>query len=223
MSLPPLLARVVADPDAALAPLGDGPARVNTELAVRSFLAGVALYGDGGHADLLARLATLELRPRAFAWEGVGLAAWSRGPARFLALEALSSTPSVLMAVGAGWASALAGREPPAMAMPEQVRDALEDGHGFCRALLRRRFDTSTAAGDRGIGRALYFLHGGRPAAIARMVASLDRRRAEGVWRGIGVASIFVGTEVDRAELASIGGAALVEGQALAQQLLASV
>lgn len=220
------LERFFASAGQALALLGDGPARRRTEQAVQAFIAGARAWQAGE----LARLDELE----PFAWEGAGLAAALLGQPE----APLLARPdrATLIFVGLGWARALAGGplEPPPAAWLARHGDAawmLLDGQGFVVELFRRRRADTGAPGtaiadalDQGRGRALYFVHGGRPTAIERSVSALGQARARALWRGVGIASRFTNglDEATRAQLRSAGGASLREGEARAALLLGS-
>jgi hypothetical protein len=99
------------------------------------------------------------------------------------------------------------------------------DGYGFDLAYFRTdrvigaqwrpapypwqgRADYFPRAVDQGIGRALWFVHGGRTERLASAVASFaDARRAD-LWSGIGLAAVFAGGSghADLAALADDAG-----------------
>ncbi|MFV8756117.1 DUF1702 family protein [Nannocystaceae bacterium ST9] len=208
----------------AFALLGEGPARSRTEHAVATFVAGARAWAAGELASID------ELEP--FAWEGAGLAAALRGEPE----APLQARPerATLIFVGLGWARTLthaAIEAPPATWLARFGESAwsLLDGQGFAAELFRRRLAERERPGspiadhlDQGRGRALYFVHGGRPAAIARSVSALGQARASALWRGVGIASRFTDglDEPTRAELRAAGGDALSEGERLALALL---
>lgn len=217
--------RFFAGAEQAYALLGEGPASARTEHAVRVFLAGARAWHEGRHEQLD------ELEP--FAWEGAGLAAALVGDPE----SPLIARPerATLIFVGIGWARSLAGSaiEPPTDDWQSRFGSStwmVLDGQGFAAELFRRRragiCDLGTAIADpydQGRGRALYFIHGGRPRAIARAIAALERTRAHALWRGVGIASRFTDglDDTTRAELRDVGGEPLREGEAMALHLLA--
>ncbi|WP_329060288.1 DUF1702 family protein [Amycolatopsis sp. NBC_01480] len=98
------------------------------------------------------------------------------------------------------------------------------DGYGFDRAY----FDTRRWVGeqaepepypwagcpeyfgrafDQGVGRALWFIHGGRPAAVAEAVGRFAGRRRPDLWSGVGLAATFAGG-AGRADLGQLPRAA---------------
>jgi hypothetical protein len=217
--------RFFAGAEQAFRLLGDGPARERTEQAVRTFIAGARAWHEGRFEQLDA------LEP--FAWEGAGLAAALGGDPE----APLLARPerATLIFVGIGWARSLAGAglEAPNEDWQRRLGHAawmVLDGQGFATELFRRRRGSFGDPGtrladafDQGRGRALYFVHGGRPKAIARGIAALERTRANALWRGVGIASRFTDglDEPTRSELRDAGGEPLREGEALALHLLA--
>lgn len=216
----PPIERFFAGAEQAFALLGEGPARARIDHAVHTFLAGARAWHEGRSDDL----DVLD----AFAWEGAGLAAALAGDPE----APLIARPerATLIFVGIGWARSLAGSpiEPPTDDWQQRFGGSswmLLDGHGFASELFRRRRGSSCEpatpiadAFDQGRGRALYFIHGGRPSAIARSIAALERTRAHALWRGVGIASRFTDglDEATRTSLRDAGGEALREGEALA-------
>lgn len=84
------------------------------------------------------------------------------------------------------------------------------DGYGFDRAYFNTRRwvdeqkvpppypwegspDYFLRAVDQGIGRALWFIHGARPADVAAAVARFDGHRRPDLWSGVGLAAAFAG------------------------------
>jgi hypothetical protein len=55
------------------------------------------------------------------------------------------------------------------------------------------RPDYFPRAADQGIGRALWFIHGGRPTAVAAAVARFDPSRHADLYSGVGLAATFAG------------------------------
>ena len=191
--------RLVDGSDRVLSLLGDGPARSNTEAAVRSFAHGARLART--HADLHALTHALADAP-GFAWEGAGLVTAFDG--RFEALLAAERSQALWLYIGLGWADALAGRNavtPTADADP--VAWMRLDGCGFWLGLRHaarigeashRPTDEAAAAYfDQGVGRSLYFVHGGTITAIEHAIAARGRRRAAALWVGVGIATQITG------------------------------
>ncbi|MGW4798450.1 DUF1702 family protein, partial [Nonomuraea sp. NPDC004297] len=48
-------------------------------------------------------------------------------------------------------------------------------------------------AADQGVGRALWFIHGGRPAAVSAAVHAFAAHRQPDLWSGVGLAATFAG------------------------------
>jgi hypothetical protein len=84
------------------------------------------------------------------------------------------------------------------------------DGYGFDRAYFDTRHwvdeqrepkpypwqgcpEYFPRAIDQGIGRALWFIHGARPAQVAAAVQRFDARRQADLWSGVGLAATFAG------------------------------
>ena len=221
----PALELVLADPDRALALLGEGPARAATIRAVRGFFSGVREYEAGREPGSL------------FAWEGAGLAAARRGPEALAKLVGAHPHAAPLCFVGAGWLAAFAGQplappDPRWLELSPGDAWSLVDGWGFCVALLRRRVPDSNAAStdprvhtcaQLGLGRGLYFSHGGAARGIARAIEGAPARDRSARWLGVGVASVITDglDEAARARLRRYGGPALAAGELLAHSLLA--
>lgn len=238
----PMLDALLADPSRAQALLGDGPARARTGFAVASFIAGLRCLGDDADATR-ALVAALVAPAQPFAWEGVGLAAAARGRARFDGLRRALVEHAHLLSVGAGWAAALRGEPIPVLREDPDPDPRLAlarwselDGHGFCLGLLRRRAGLAElgpehAGGpvelalDQGLGRSLYFVHGGAPGPIIAAIEAAPTRRRGALWSGVGVASVFTDglDEASRAQLRERGGRDLLLGERLAAWALASI
>ncbi len=84
------------------------------------------------------------------------------------------------------------------------------DGYGFDRAYFHTRkvveqqrpftpypwagrADYFPRAADQGLGRALWFIHGARPAEVAAAVAAFPVGRRADLWSGVGLAATFAG------------------------------
>ena len=98
------------------------------------------------------------------------------------------------------------------------------DGYGFDRAYFdtRKWIDEQAEpapypwagrpeyfarAFDQGVGRALWFIHGGNPDAVAEAVGRFPERRRADLWSGVGLASTFAGG-TDQLGLARLRAAA---------------
>ncbi|PRQ09222.1 DUF1702 family protein [Enhygromyxa salina] len=226
----PLLDAMLADPARAQAPLGDGPARARTGVAVASFIDGLRCF-DAGPTAMIARVEALAPEAQLFAWEGVGLAAEARGQIDVALAAAPTFAP--LLLVGAGWADALRGRKIGAPRCAHVDRWSVLDGQGFCLGLLDRRAallefapePTVALAIDQGIGRSLYFVHGGTASAIERAIMDVPASRRGALWSGVGLASVITNglNDTARADLRERGGADLQLGEHLAALLLARI
>ncbi|MBT2212855.1 DUF1702 family protein [Actinomadura sp. NEAU-AAG7] len=69
---------------------------------------------------------------------------------------------------------------------------------------------------DQGIGRALWFVHGARPEAVASAVEAFAERRHADLWSGVGLAATFAGG-CDHEGLAALRAAAGTSAPDLAQ------
>ena len=107
------------------------------------------------------------------------------------------------------------------------------DGYGFDKAYFdtdvvvagqrrpdpypwRGRADYFPHAVDQGIGRALWFMHGGRPAAVSAALRAFAPERHADLWSGAGLAATFAGG-CDEAGLRSLGEDAGEHWEHLAQ------
>lgn len=152
-------------------------------------------------------------RKRGFALEGGAMGATlldefgSPGEAGRLGrlLEGRSSAERFLIALGAGMASARAGKSfawmPAELCSAE--RGAVADGYGFHQAFysaqrfLGRGFPARPgkwgARYDHGLGRGLCFAAGGDGETVTAVVGRIPPNRRESLWRGVGTASAFAG------------------------------
>jgi len=193
---------------------GDEAVRGRQETIIRSFLHGyhAALADQGpGLVDALAEIAP-ELR--GFSYEGAGMG---------LALRVLMTPGSTVFAdffggpdgsahlymgqVGAGWAMA---RFPLRHAALGRQLDPIYgwlawDGYGFHQAFFSgrevvdqqggvpARADYAPRAFDQGMGRALWFIRGARPAAVDETIARFPEERRGDLWNGVGLAATYAG------------------------------
>jgi hypothetical protein len=228
-----VVARLVAGSEQVLSLLGDGPARARTEQAVRIFARGAELART--HADLGA-LGHALVGEHEIAWEGAGLVTALDG--RFDALMAAARAQAAWLRIGLGWADALSGRGPvvPASDADEAAWLRL-DGCGFWLGLRygarigeasrRPASERPATFFDRGVGRSLYFLHGGAAAGLELAIAARERRRGDALWVGVGIAARVTGglgprqpDELDALE--AVGGEPLRRGLALGERLLSA-
>ncbi|MEU1882674.1 DUF1702 family protein [Streptosporangium sp. NPDC020072] len=107
------------------------------------------------------------------------------------------------------------------------------DGYGFDRAYFdtarwvgRQRVavpypwegmpDYFPRAADQGVGRALWFVHGGRPGDVAATVGRFAEHRRADLWSGVGLAAAFAGG-AEAEDLAALREEAAGHGAELAQ------
>lgn len=187
-------------------------------------------------AGLLAALERTRRENRGFAYEGAAMGVALLGhllPWRRHALAAFvaCAAPHVYMVhVGAGWALG-ALRLDPRRALPRfdpLLRWLVLDGYGFHHGYFRWPMRASAVprprrlrgyelrAFDQGLGRVLWFREGGRPAAIAEVIARAAAERRPDLWSGVGLAAAYAGGVTDDA-LAELGRASGAHRPALAQ------
>jgi hypothetical protein len=185
-----------------------------------------------GIAEVERRLAMVEPELRGFAYEGVAMAYTVRDAVRGDRTRELilgSGRPHVFLAyIGIGFAMARLPRVLWRTVLPDlgpipfhpTMSWLAVDGYAFDRAY----FDTAKwvdrqyrptpypwdghpeyfrRAADQGIGRALWFIHGGGCAVVAEAVGRFDRERRADLWSGVGLAATFAGG-APRAELARL-------------------
>jgi hypothetical protein len=175
-----------------------------------------------GTDDLERRLAMVGPELRGFAYEGATMALTIRdsvsgGRTRELLLG--PGRPHVFLAyIGIGFAMARLPRGLWRQVLPDlspipyhPVMSWLAvDGYGFDRAYFatRRWVDEQRVprpypwagcpgyfprAFDQGVGRALWFIHGGVPEGVAAAVGRFARARRPDLWSGVGLAAAFAG------------------------------
>ncbi|MFF9645639.1 DUF1702 family protein [Kitasatospora aureofaciens] len=169
------------------------------------------------------RLGLVEPEQRGFAYEGATMAftvldAMGRGH-RTRDLLAGSGQPHIFLAyIGIGFAMARLPRPLWPKVLPDLTGTPYHptmswlavDGYGFDLAYFhtRRWVDEQRRpkpypwqgapeyfqrAVDQGIGRALWFIHGGSPANVAAAVRGFGADRQGDLWSGVGLASTFAG------------------------------
>jgi hypothetical protein len=182
------------------------------------------------------RLDLVEPEMRGFAYEGATMAFTVRDTMRGHRTRELmlgSGAPHIFLTyIGIGFAMARLPRPLWRKVLPD-LGDApfhptmgwlAVDGYGFDRAYFdtKRWVDRQyrpkpypwdghpayfNRAVDQGVGRALWFIHGGRPTAVAAAVDRFAADRRADLWAGVGLASCFAGgAEAD--ELAELREAA---------------
>lgn len=172
--------------------------------------------------EIERRLELVEPEMRGFAYEGATMALTVRDTMRGHRTRELmlgSGQPHIFLTyIGIGFAMARLPRPLWRKALPD-LGDApfhptmswlAVDGYGFDRAY----FDTERWVGrqsrpkpypwegrpgyfnravDQGVGRALWFIHGGRPIAVAAAVDRFAADRRPDLWAGVGLACCFAG------------------------------
>lgn len=214
--------------------------------AIRERLEGVAgTFVQGYHfalqesrpEPLAARLESLPLELRGFAYEGAGMALQildSLTPWRPSRLRAFLDGPAdahvYIVHIGAGWALARLPLSPERLrARFDRVQGWLTlDGYGFHegffhapRALARQRVPAKVRgyarrAFDQGLGRSLWFVEGADPGRIHATISAFPAERQGDLWSGAGLACTYAGGR-DRAVIERLKSLAGSHGPALAQ------
>ncbi|OKI91996.1 enediyne biosynthesis protein [Streptomyces sp. CB01249] len=175
-----------------------------------------------GTAEVEQRLAMVEPEMRGFAYEGAAMAFTVRDAIRGHRTGELilgSGRPHFFLAyIGIGFAMARLPRPLWRKILPDlsdipfhpTMSWLAVDGYGFDLAYFHtaRWVDQQQRpvpypweghpgyflrAVDQGIGRALWFIHGGRPTAVAAAVARFAEDRRADLWSGVGLAATFAG------------------------------
>jgi hypothetical protein len=208
--------------------------RERLERVGSTFLAGLRVGLDGtAIPDIEHQLDTIDRQFRGFAYEGcaMGLAvsdAVSLRPRRVQEFLAGPATEHVYMVyIGVGWALARLPRLRWRAVTPDDrlLRWLALDGLGFHQAYFdTKRYVTDKwrpagypawpgqdeyahRAVDQGIGRALWFLNGADPLAVAGCIETFPISRRADLWSGAGLASVYAGG-VDAGALATFFEAA---------------
>ena len=172
------------------------------DLASAAFRRGYRLAAEErGAADrLLDELLDLDPSERPFAFEGAAMGcrvldARDSGDRTRALREGADSKWLHLIGLGVGCALARLGADPP--------RDPVElDGFGFQLGLESGTSGSGRSLGsahaERGRGRALWFVTGGRPDGCRAVID--DAPMAGALWRGIGTACAFAGDPLGAAD-----------------------
>jgi enediyne biosynthesis protein E2 len=173
-------------------------------------------------AEVERRLGFVEPELRGFAYEGATMAFTIRDTMRGHRTRDLlrgSGEPHIFLAyIGIGFAMARLPRPLWRKVLPDLAGSPFHptmswlavDGYGFDRAYFdtRRWVERQYVpapypwlgdpayflrAVDQGVGRALWFIHGGRPAAVAAAVGRFAPSRQPDLWAGVGLAATFAG------------------------------
>ena len=178
---------------------------------------------DGGNlADLTRRLDMVDPELCGFAYEGATMALTIKdttGGHRTRDLLNGPAQPHLLLCyIGIGFAMARLPRPLWKKILPDLEPSLFHptmswlcvDGYGFDLAYFHPRKwveqqrvpepypwlghpEYFHRAVDQGIGRALWFMHGGVPAAVIEAVARFPEQRRGDLWSGVGLASTFAG------------------------------
>jgi hypothetical protein len=203
--------------------------RARLELVGETFLDGYHAALEVQEAEpLAARLETVELEFRGFAFEGAAMALdlldqlkpW-RSPNLPAFLNGPGSPHAYMVHVGMGWSLAR---------MPWRIRNRLDrldpllrwlvlDGYGFHEGYFhwsryaegasrpRRLRGYALRAFDQGLGRSMWFVGGADPEWIMDAIARFPGYRHSDLWSGVGLACAYAGgadaEEIRRLRLAS--------------------
>ncbi|WP_067499222.1 DUF1702 family protein [Actinoplanes sp. TFC3] len=205
----------------------DAAARTVLETAGRTFLQGFAkAAGTVSPAAAHSGLEQVERPVRGFAYEGAAmayalLAGLGSGPGLPAFLTGPAERHTYMVHVGAGWAMARLPRfRWPRITPPDPLLRWLAlDGFGFHQAYfhteryVRRQYQHAPGfwpspwrgtycaqVVDQGIGRALWFVEGADPAAVADVIERFPAGRRSDLYSGAGLAATYA-TGASRAEL----------------------
>jgi len=194
-----------------------------------TFMDGLRVGLDGTPVQaIMGRLESIDKQYRGFAYEGcaMGLAvadSLSFRPRRVADFVAGPGSSHVFMAyIGVGWGMARIPRLRWRAVIPRDpvLRWLALDGLGFHQAFFKtERYVTQRwrpdryrawrgnaeyahRAIDQGIGRALWFVNGADPHAVAACIAGYPVGRQADLWSGAGLASVYAGG-VDAGALAT--------------------
>jgi enediyne biosynthesis protein E3 len=194
------------------------------------FMAGLKVGLEGGSNDVMAgKLGQIEQQYQGFAYEGcgMGLAVADSLSARPRRVREFLAGPGAdhlyMIYVGIGWGMARIPRMRWRAVIPADplLRWLTLDGLGFHQAFFHtdkyvtnqwrpQRYpawpgdtDYVHRAIDHGIGRALWFVNGANPRAVAACIGRYPADRQGDLWSGIGLASTYAGG-VDAGELATL-------------------
>lgn len=193
------------------------------EAVPQSVVVGFEWGIDGGNPnDLARRLDMIDPELRGFAYEGATMALTikdSTGGHRTRDFLNGPGQPHLLLSyIGIGFAMAKLPRPLWKKILPDLEPSLFHptmswlcvDGYGFDLAYFHTRKwvdeqrtpepypwlghpEYFLRAVDQGIGRALWFIHGGRPKAVIEAVARFPERRQGDLWAGVGLAATFAG------------------------------
>lgn len=189
--------------------------RARLETVGKSFVDGYHGALESAASDaLFARLDTVALEWRGFAYEGAAMALalqdfltpWNRWRVDSF-LRGPGDAHAYMIHVGAGWALArLPGSVEKFMSRFDPLlRWLLLDGYGFHEAFFhfpkylagaghpRRVQGYAARAFDQGFGRCLWFVDGGDVERIPRTIAGLAPDRHADLWSGVGLSSTYAG------------------------------
>ena len=212
-----------ADPQRRGFEVSDGVKEQRLRSIGETFITGYNLSLVTPVADLPARLQTVPLADRGFAFEGAAMAMALLDTLlpRSRRLEAFitdgGSAHAYMVHVGAGWAMARLHRR---VRRPLRRLDPLlgwlaVDGYGFHEGYFHWR-RTVTRGGrprhlrgyagrafDQGLGRSLWFVAGADVHRVAASVGRFPTARRPDLWAGVGLAAAYAGG-VDSSELGEL-------------------
>ena len=192
------------------------------EHCARTFIVGYnAALGTSDLDELSDLLASVDLPSRGFAYEGAGMGfalldgvnplRFTQAAPRFKRfLQGCGSDHLYMAYIGAGWAAArLPWVRRKLDAYVQQfdplLRWLVYDGYGFHQGFFdpsrfvtemnrpRELSDYALRAFDQGLGRCLWFVHGGDAEAVADTISRADAQRHADLYSGVGLAITYAG------------------------------
>jgi len=209
-----------------------GPAQLEQlERVGNTFMVGLRVGLEAGPVDEIpSHLDGIEKTFRGFAYEGCAMGltvadSLSLRPRRVSQFVSGVGVNHVYMAyIGVGWGMARIPKIRWRAVIPQDtlLRWLALDGYGFHQAFFKTekwvtqhwrpaRYrawpgypDYAHRAVDQGIGRALWFVNGANPHALAACIAGYPTSRHADLWSGTGLASVYAGG-VDAGTLTTLG------------------
>jgi len=180
----------------------------NIETIVSTFQKGRKLAESDISLDkLIVELNQFEPRYRSVAYEGASMGVSIVRDDGWRSFRAKSEAHVTQIHIGLGWA--FAEQEWPIDKelhhVESEYRSKVLDGFGYWHGLFRRRLtirtqtipeviSTDNLSGfDQGVGRAIWYISKGEIEKLLNIINHFSEERKPNLWRGIGVASTYVG------------------------------
>ncbi|MDP6909763.1 MAG: DUF1702 family protein [Flavobacteriales bacterium] len=157
--------------------------------------------------ELISKLNETEARYRSVAFEGASMATVIDRKEEWQSFLERAEKHATQIHIGLGWAIAELELDLPSTLseiVPEMQVKVL-DGYGYWNGLFRRRLTIRTqqipkeitsehqAGFDQGVGRAIWYIAKGNIEKASNIINHFSEDRKSNLWRGIGVASTYVG------------------------------